>query len=607
VKLFLSHAVIDKELAAGVKRLIQEFSMGLIEVWQSSAIDGLKPGDILWDEVHENLTKSSKIITLVTPNSIDRPWLTYESGYVAGKQGAQVIPLLYGLKKNELPSPLSAYVVYCGDDKTDLETLLVQLISTVAPNPSSVLASSLAGAFLKENQTVIDSLNKAWSEKAKLNAMSTADTTYVSKLEASELLHKRLADPNVHLVQILTYTNEVEAGSINTYRVKGKKRLEIYKRSILTDLRQQQRVNLYRVAQGLKVKLWDKKRKSIDASSVIDKEFESSNEVDVVQFLFDSPPAKRAYVFDESEAIVSYYETYEDPLVTGGSIYKGMEGSQNVHVDKTQPLGAYIIGELVHYIHSLRVNSRTWNEERRLIEHPDLAPRWVQMPCLVPKAVLVDLDGVLYDSLPQYEQAWVEAFKEIALDLPVEEVYLQEGRSGESTVSEITRKFLRRQATKDEIATVVSKKRQILNSFGIPPIQSGAKELVDSIARTGLEIFVVTGSTMEGIRERIIHDFPEVENVKHIVTGDDVRYGKPNPEPYLLACERAALTPSEVVVIENAPLGVRAAVEAGCLCICVNTGPLDGELLTRSGATVIFPTCGELAKQWDRVVGILRG
>jgi beta-phosphoglucomutase-like phosphatase (HAD superfamily) len=606
MKLFLSHAVTDKKLAISVKRLIQDISMGLIKVWQSSAIDGLMPGDVLWDEVHDNLSKSDKIITLITPNSIDRPWLTYESGYVAGKQGSQVIPLLYSLKKNELPSPLSAYVVYYGHDKNDLETLLMQLMSAVAPNPSSILVSSLVDAFIKDNETTINALDKSWNDKKQTERNGINNITYLSKLEASELFHKKLADSNIHLVQILTYTNEVEVGSITTYRVKGKKRIEVYKRSILSDLRQQQRVNLLRLSNDSKVKLWDKKRKSIDASEVIEREFTSENEVVVIQYFFDSPPVKRVYMFDESEAIISYYEAQEDYLNTGGSIYKGMESSKSVYVDKTMPIGVYVIGELLHYIHSLRVNSRSWDEEKKLINGPKHAPRWIQMPCLGPKAVFVDLDGVLYDSLPQYEKAWTEGFKEIGFSLPAEEVYLQEGRSGESTVVEIVNAHLGRKVSEEEISVVIAKKKDMINALGVPPIQSGAKELLKQIKRTGLPIFVVTGSTKEGIKERIIEDFPEIENISRIITGNDVRYGKPNPEPYLLACEKAGLGPSEVVVIENAPLGARSAVEAGCLCIGVNTGPLDNKYLLNSGATIVFSTCGELAAKWERVLKILK-
>lgn len=50
-----------------------------------------------------------------------------------------------------------------------------------------------------------------------------------------------------------------------------------------------------------------------------------------------------------------------------------------------------------------------------------------------------------------------------------------------------------------------------------------------------------------------------------MVTAFDVKYGKPNPEPYLMALKKGGFKPNEALVIENAPLGVQAGVAAGIL------------------------------------------
>ena len=63
-----------------------------------------------------------------------------------------------------------------------------------------------------------------------------------------------------------------------------------------------------------------------------------------------------------------------------------------------------------------------------------------------------------------------------------------------------------------------------------------------------------------------------------MVTAFDVKYGKPNPEPYLMALKKGGLKADEAVVIENAPLGVEAGHKAGIFTIAVNTGPLDGQV-----------------------------
>jgi beta-phosphoglucomutase-like phosphatase (HAD superfamily) len=65
--------------------------------------------------------------------------------------------------------------------------------------------------------------------------------------------------------------------------------------------------------------------------------------------------------------------------------------------------------------------------------------------------------------------------------------------------------------------------------------------------------------------------------------------------------EKCGIQPWETIVVENAPLGVRAAVAAQCFTIAVNTGPLPDEMLMEEGANLIFPQMTALAQafhQW---------
>ena len=72
-----------------------------------------------------------------------------------------------------------------------------------------------------------------------------------------------------------------------------------------------------------------------------------------------------------------------------------------------------------------------------------------------------------------------------------------------------------------------------------------------------------------------------------MVTAFDVKYGKPNPEPYLMALKKGGIKADEAVVVENAPLGVEAGHNAGIFTIAVNTGPLNGQVLLDAGADVL--------------------
>ena len=97
-------------------------------------------------------------------------------------------------------------------------------------------------------------------------------------------------------------------------------------------------------------------------------------------------------------------------------------------------------------------------------------------------------------------------------------------------------------------------------------------------------------------------DFDGLLRKELIVTAFDVTHGKPNPEPYLMGMKKCGVEPWETIVVENAPLGVRAAVAARCFTIAVNTGPLPDAMLAAEGADLIFPAMTALCEQWKGMV-----
>ena len=86
-----------------------------------------------------------------------------------------------------------------------------------------------------------------------------------------------------------------------------------------------------------------------------------------------------------------------------------------------------------------------------------------------------------------------------------------------------------------------------------------------------------------------------LETFPVIVGGDEVRRGKPDPEPFLLAAEKLGASPSECLVLENAPLGIRAARAAGMTCWGVlNNSPLSESELLSLGASRVLQRIADL-------------
>ena len=98
--------------------------------------------------------------------------------------------------------------------------------------------------------------------------------------------------------------------------------------------------------------------------------------------------------------------------------------------------------------------------------------------------------------------------------------------------------------------------------------------------------------------DKLLIDFDGLLREEFIVTAFDVTHGKPDPEPYLMGMKKCGVEPWETIVVENAPLGVRAAVAARCFSIAVNTGPLPDKVLSDEGANLIFPQMTILSQQW---------
>ena len=127
----------------------------------------------------------------------------------------------------------------------------------------------------------------------------------------------------------------------------------------------------------------------------------------------------------------------------------------------------------------------------------------------------------------------------------------------------------------------------------------GALEILTKIKEGGLTPMIVTGSGQTSLLDRLNHNFPNIFRKELMVTAFDVKYGKPNPEPYLMALKKGNLKPNEAIVVENAPLGVEAGAAAGIFTIAVNTGPLPDQALLNSGANLLFPSMPDFNEHWQ--------
>lgn len=207
-----------------------------------------------------------------------------------------------------------------------------------------------------------------------------------------------------------------------------------------------------------------------------------------------------------------------------------------------------------------------------------------------PKAFLFDMDGVLYDSMPFHAIAWKTALRNVGVDFDEYQVYLNEGRTGKSTVNEAFFKQLGREGTDEEIQRIYADKSEIFQRISKTIPMPFADKALYYLKHKNKKIVLVTGSGQKSLLIKLNDSYPGYFSMENMVTSFDVKYGKPNPEPYLMGLQKAGVRPNEAVVIENAPLGIRAGISANIFTIALNTGILKDEDLKNAGADVVLPS-----------------
>ena len=196
-------------------------------------------------------------------------------------------------------------------------------------------------------------------------------------------------------------------------------------------------------------------------------------------------------------------------------------------------------------------------------------PRPPRRPAAL-RAVLFDMDGLLVDSEPlwfEVERAvmarlggqWGEADQEALI-----------GGSLDRTVSWLLAKAAV-PASRDDVARwLVAEMAALIGARGLP-LQPGAGPLLAGLDAAGVPYALVTASS-RAIMEAAL----TVTGLSFGVTvcGEDVRRGKPDPEPYLLAADRLGVPAAGCVVLEDSPTGIAAARAAGCPVIAVPSVPV---------------------------------
>lgn len=188
----------------------------------------------------------------------------------------------------------------------------------------------------------------------------------------------------------------------------------------------------------------------------------------------------------------------------------------------------------------------------------------VEISC---RGLLFDLDGVLVDSTPAVARVWTKWAIEHGFD-PEETVRNAHGRPSLSTIKELLPN-----AVDPALENEVILRGEIEDTDGVVPL-SGVCNFLKSVPNDRWALVTSCARPLAYVRLTAA-GIPIPEKM---ITADDVRRGKPDPEPYLKGAALLGLPASECVVFEDAPAGIRAAKLAGTRVIALPTTESEKEL-----------------------------
>jgi beta-phosphoglucomutase len=196
--------------------------------------------------------------------------------------------------------------------------------------------------------------------------------------------------------------------------------------------------------------------------------------------------------------------------------------------------------------------------------------------------ILFDLDGVLINSMPVHARAWKKTFSALGIVLEDIDIYRREGMSGPASIRDI---FLEKKMPlpdEESLIGIIESKHTFFQKNEIR-LFAEIDDIINILKSRKIRMGLVTGSHRATVDETVPPGI--IQSMSVIVTSDDVLHGKPHPESYIKALKKIGAKVDSTLVIENAPMGIRAAKNAGLLCYAVET-TLPKEYL--SEADVIF-------------------
>lgn len=201
------------------------------------------------------------------------------------------------------------------------------------------------------------------------------------------------------------------------------------------------------------------------------------------------------------------------------------------------------------------------------------------------KAIIFDFDGVITDTEPVHMQAWLEVFRPMGITFGKEEYdenYL--GLNDRDFLDAVGRLHNRPFPAEEKERLIPNKleKSLALLSHGIP-VLPGVEDFIELLQHRCM--FAICSGANKNEVNFVLKKLEWSGLFDPVVTQEDVKNGKPDPEGYRLVIERLAererthkISPADCLAIEDSPKGIAAAHAAGIKCLAISNSFEPGAL-----------------------------
>jgi beta-phosphoglucomutase len=183
------------------------------------------------------------------------------------------------------------------------------------------------------------------------------------------------------------------------------------------------------------------------------------------------------------------------------------------------------------------------------------------------KAVLFDYDGVFADTMGDMYKAWRYSFLlHENIEISEREFFLMEGYTAKKIAEKLCSRY---KIDKKHRDLIIKDKEDYYLKNNKFKLYRGIKETINFIKKKGLMVAIVSGAPKARIKKMVGEKL--FGKFDFVIGAGDVERGKPHPDPYKKALRTFNILPSEAIVVENAPLGIKSAKAAKIYCIAIES------------------------------------